>query len=296
VHGNLLVCGAQGAGKSMVLDAIVAGGPRGATRLIPGDTEGAWDELTALCASLAAGSLMPRVVLVDDIDSLFARFGHEHQLDFADMLARLLRDAPRHGTTAVVATQQLPIALHSLTALCRSRLLLRLPSRQDHLLAGGRGDQYDERMPPGGGVWESNRVQVGHLPPRQPPPAQVPPTLDLRPGATTAVVSSSPRDFATRVKGGRGIRIVDVGTADTGQRPDASVRTILLGDPQAWQGAWSTLAAVRGRIPIAFDGCTVGEFRAVTGQRRLPPPLAPASGSLWLLTAGDKLERATLPG
>ena len=296
VNGNLLVCGAQGTGKSMVLDAIAAGGPRGATQLIPGDIEGAWDEVAALCASLASGALTPRVVLLDDIDSLFARFSHEHQLDFVDMLARLLRDGPRHRTTVVVATQRLPAALHTVTALCGSRLLLRLPSRQDHLLAGGLGDQYDERLPPGGGVWQSNRMQVGHLPPRPPQPAPVPSTLDFRPGATTAVVSASPRDLATRVAGGRGIRIVDVGTADAAQVTHAAVHTILLGDPQAWQGAWATLAAVRGRIPFVFDGCTVGDFRAVTGSRRLPPPLAPASRSLWLLTTGDTLERATLPG
>lgn len=295
-HGNLLVCGAQGAGKSMVLDAIAAGGPVGATHLIPGEIEGAWDALTALCAALATGAPMPRVVLLDDVDSLFGRFGQEHQLDFADMLARLLRDAPRHGTTAVLATQQLPTALHSVTALCGSRLLLRLPSRQDHLLAGGIGDQYDERMPPGGGVWESHRVQVGHLPPRQPSPAPRPPTLDLRPGATTAVVSASPGDFAARVFGAHGIRIVDIGSADASTRADTAVHTILLGDLQAWQGAWSILAAVRGRLPMAFDGCTPGDVRAVTGTRRLPPPLAPTSRSLWLLTAGDRFERVALPG
>lgn len=295
-HGNLLVCGAQGAGKSMVLAAIAAGGPPGATRLIPGDIEGAWDELTAVCAALAGGTLTPGVILLDDMDSLFARFGPDHQLDFADMLARLLRDAPRQGTTAVVATQQLPSALHSVAALCGSRLLLRLPSRQDHLLAGGRGDQYDETMPPGGGVWESNRVQVGHLTPRPPRPARVPPTLDLRPGATTAVVSAAPRDLAERLTAGRAIRIVDVAEADGVPGADPAAHTILLGDAQAWQGAWPILAAVRGRIPIAFDGCTVGEFRAVSGSRRLPPPRASASGSVWLLAVGDRVERVLMPG
>jgi len=296
VHGNLLVCGAQAAGKSMVLDAIIAGGPRGAAQLIAGDIEGAWDELAALCDSLSTGAPTPRVVLLDDVDSLLARFGPEHQLDFADMLARLLRDGPRHRTTVVLATQQLPTALHAVMALCGSRLLLRLPSRQDHLLAGGRGDLYDEHLPPGGGLWESNRMQVGHLPPRPPQFARVPPSLDLRLGETTAVVSASPRGLATRVAGGRGIRIVDVGMPDAEQLADAAVHTILLGDPPAWQRAWATLAAMRGRVPLVFDGCTVGDFRAVTGSRRLPPPLAPASRSLWLLTAENKLERTTLPG
>jgi S-DNA-T family DNA segregation ATPase FtsK/SpoIIIE len=70
---------------------------------------------------------------------------------------------------------------------------------------------------------------------------------------------------------------------------------IVLGDPAAWQARWSLLAAVRGSIPVVFAGCSVAEFRALTGIRRLPPPIGSAPGGAWHLAGDGAVGRVQLP-
>lgn len=303
-HGNLLVCGGQGSGKSAAIRALGAGVPPPALGLLPDDVEGAWDELSRVAASLTLGAEhreRPRLLVVDDLDSLVARYGPEHQLAFIELLAGVLRDGPRHGTTAVLAVQRVASTLHGLSALCEARLLLRLPSRQDHLLLGGRGEQYDERMPPGGGVWLGSRVQVGFLPAGQTASAPArPPAITLPPGGWTAVVSAVPGEFAARLP--HTTRIVHPAALDPSEIAGAGggqargPHTVVVGDPSEWQGAWAVLARMRGTIPFLFDSCAPGEVRAVTGSRVLPPPLAAHSSSLVVLTPSGGFGRASLPG
>ncbi|WP_165070151.1 FtsK/SpoIIIE domain-containing protein [Marisediminicola senii] len=342
-HGNLLVLGGRGSGKSAVLRAIAAGaGGDAGSFWLPGDVEGAWDTLVDLVVggpaaahpAVSPGAPVPgpsRILLIDDVESLVFRFAPDYQHELVDLLARLLRDGPRAGIAVAMTAQNLPTALSPVVALCESRILLRLPSRQDHVLAGGSSDGFDPRIPPGGGTWRGHRVQVGWVPEATgddaggrrapatrpaPPPAIVP-----RAGGATALVTSSPRDALAGIAALGSAPAVD--GAPTPDAPQASTvpqvravtdpdaarwiatpagehHRVLVGDPDEWQGAWSALAAVRRAVPMVFDGCSAAEFRAVTRSRSMPPPLAQRNARepghrVWVLDPAGTVSRASVP-
>lgn len=159
VHGNLLVVGAAGAGKSAFVDTIVRGGR--ALRL-PSSVEGAWDALAATLEALRsdAAPQSAALLVIDDVDVLVSRYSEDYEGAVLELIARVMREGPARGIRCVLTAQRLTPALHSLAALCGSRLLLRLPNRQEHVLAGGDGAGFESALPPGAGVWQGLRVQV----------------------------------------------------------------------------------------------------------------------------------------
>jgi S-DNA-T family DNA segregation ATPase FtsK/SpoIIIE len=72
---------------------------------------------------------------------------------------------------------------------------------------------------------------------------------------------------------------------------NAGARAVIVGDPDAWQAAWGLAAGIRGSASLLFHGCTPAEFRAVSGQRRLPPPIVHRSSDGWLLEPDGTLRR-----
>lgn len=297
-QGHLFIQGALGAGKSTALTVFARST---IARWVPGDVEGAWDAISAMAESVTTGSPEPRLLLIDDVDALVSRFGQDHQLEFVDLLAVVLREGPRFGVTAALAATRVASVLQGLIALCDARLLLRMPNRQDHLIAGGRGDQYDEHLPPGGARWQGHLVQVAYCPAEMPPGPLIPATADFPPGGATAIVSRRPSERMAVLAGVPGLRILPVSGQLSGPagievlRGEASVHTVLMGDPDAWQSAWSLAAAALGRVPTLFDGCSVGEFRALTRSRAIPPALSSTTNSVWLLTPRGELRRAVFP-
>lgn len=316
--GNLLVVGASRTGKTTAIAAIAAGASSCAVRLIPTDIEGAWDDISELASATSrregdtgtGTGTGTTLLLLDDLDSLVAGFGHDYQAEFLEMLARVLRDGPRQGIHSVIAAQRVTSALTSSAALCDSRLLLRLPNRQDHVVAGGTADQHDPQMPPGRGFWRDHLVQVGFVPPHPATTSRATAMIDFPAGASTAIVSSRPRDIAARIvsttaaaDSASPIRIVDlaerVGTDSELIVTDSATHTIIVGDPDSWQSSWTLFGAVRRVMPVMFDGCGIGEFRALTRNRALPPPLATsppggASRNAWLLVPDGTLRRAAV--
>jgi S-DNA-T family DNA segregation ATPase FtsK/SpoIIIE len=172
-HGNLLVVGAGGSGKSTLLETLGAGagaGAAGDVRRVPADVEGAWDALVALLAELrtppavspapAGGAGGSRLVLLDDLDALLGRFPEEYETAVLELVTQGLREGPARGIHWVITAQRLTPALHPVVGLCGSRLLLRLPNRQEHVLAGGDGGDFVQRLPPGAGRWNGLRLQI----------------------------------------------------------------------------------------------------------------------------------------
>lgn len=301
-HGNLLIQGAHGSGKTTALISLAAGAEPAAVCWIPDDIEGAWDALSAVCEAITTGIGQPRLVLLDDADSLVARLGHEHELEFLELVARVLRDGPRHETTVAIAAQRIPSNLRGATALCDSRLLLRLSSREEHLLAGGRGDQYDPRLPPGGGIWDEHRVQVGHLPAKAASSSVTPDPVRFPLGGATAIVSANPREAAARLAAIPSIQITMIAGRAAASARDGidvlrtaeSMHAVLLGHPDDWQAAWALLGTVQGSIPMVFDGCSVSVFRSLSRSRELPPPLSATAKRVWLLPPDGVVVRAVL--
>ena len=61
-------------------------------------------------------------------------------------------------------------------------------------------------------------------------------------------------------------------------------RTVLLGDPDAWQADWAELSRARRDLPMVVHGCSTADLRALIRSREVPPPLGP--GEVWLVEQG----------
>ncbi|MDJ0376545.1 FtsK/SpoIIIE domain-containing protein [Cryobacterium sp. PH31-L1] len=320
VDGHLLVVGGAGSGKSALLRTLaeaVAGAAETHTgvHLVTADVESAWDTLASFSTSVETGqqtAASPRLILFDDFDSVCARWQPDHRLAAVDLLVGLLRDGPAAGVNVVVAVQRHTSVVPGLAALCQSSLLLKLPSVQDHLAAGGQSASYTAALPPGGGVWRGLRVQL-LAPTAAPvvPPARLPDALAT--GGPLLIVSSSPTSAAARLRTVLGVPVLELaGTSglaasalqvsgDAGQT-DSAGQLIVVGDAETWQAHWTLLARLQGptanntAASLVFDRCSLSDFRLISHRRELPPPLAPGRGRVWVLHPGGDVTRAILPG
>jgi len=282
-HGHLLVLGATGAGKTTALEAVAVGAAAGA-RWLPTDPVELWGAILAL----EEGD--PDVVLLaDDLDLTLARCDPEHAHELADLVARLLREAPHRGARVVASARRLSGPLLALAPQFGSRLLLRLASRDEHVLAGGEGAHFDPQGPPGSGTWEGAAVQVAwpDPAPRRELPGVAPVVVTVPKGGELAVVSGRPAQLEGLWSPDE-VRVRHVG-AFTGDAAPASVsidsgRSVLLGDPDAWQSDWAALSRARRDLPMVLHACGLADFRAITRSREMPPPLAP--GEVWLVEQG----------
>ncbi|MFZ2964564.1 MAG: FtsK/SpoIIIE domain-containing protein, partial [Rhodoglobus sp.] len=146
VDGHLLVLGAAGSGKSTALAALAAEGT-----VVPSQPAAAWDVL---------GDPPEGVLVLDDVDSMLARFTPEYRAVFAERLAGVLRDGPGRGIRLALSAQRVTGELQALIGLIPERLYLRHATRQDVLIAGGEAADHRAGLPPGGGSWRGRRVQV----------------------------------------------------------------------------------------------------------------------------------------
>lgn len=303
--GHLLVVGAGRAGKSTVLASVAAQRSGTAMILDPRpDVESVWDTLAGARACLDAGAREARLVLLDDFDSVYARWGDEHRAAALERLTSLLRDGPAAGLVVVVAAQHLSGALQTLPSFCQSRLVLRMPDAAAHVAAGADPALFDAAVPPGGGCWNGARIQL-----LQPEPGAVRSSDEwdsvAAAGDTLAghrsllVVAASPARTIAALSSARAGEIIDLSAssgAEAGRlRVLADDGAILVGDTDTWQAQWSLLGMFRPHTAIVFDGCGLADFRAISRRRDLPPPLAPGRSRVWVLRPDGTVVRATLP-
>jgi S-DNA-T family DNA segregation ATPase FtsK/SpoIIIE len=303
--GSLLVLGARGSGRSNALAALAhaamnrSAGSDPAERIvvIPGTVEGAWDAIHGALDRLARREPGPELLLLDDLDLVVERLPPDHGQAFLDALARLAREAPRAGTALVLSATTTARRLHTVAEACDSTLLLRMPDREGHVLAGGSAVDFDAQLPSGRGWWRGHAVQlalVGALPSVAPQPLPVLALVDG--GAPVPVVSTHPGALlpvlealgpVTRLTGslGRGTELAVEG--GTGAR-------FVLGDPEGWQSAWTLFTSLRTRSPVVFHDCSVAEFRSLTRLRTLPPPVEAPGGGMIVLHPDGRAGRVRL--
>jgi S-DNA-T family DNA segregation ATPase FtsK/SpoIIIE len=175
-----------------------------------------------------------------------------------------------------------------------------MADRQEYAAVMGGIAGFDPSLPPGGGIWNGSRVQVvlAPKPIRPEPPAAAvldPSTMGEWTSSCLAVVSPTPGPLGDRLAAfGRIVLLADSPSA-TGLSVEGGERTVILGDPDAWTAAWGLLGTLRSRVPVLFQGCSVAEFRALSRQRELPPPIAAPREGAWLLLPDGRLERVRLP-
>ncbi|TFC56353.1 hypothetical protein E3O62_12870 [Cryobacterium sp. TMT2-15-1] len=317
-EGSLLVLGGPRSGKSTALASVAAGfATVGDAVLLGANVEAVWDCLVKARRCLdAGGSPAARLLLLDDFDSVHARWDQEHRSAALELLAGLIRDGAEGGLRIVIAAQRLTGSLQSLPALCQRRLVLRLSDVAEHVAAGGVAALFDDRLPPGGGSWQDHRIQL--LAPEQsgaiPDVAaqrDIEPLADAaallgRPGQTLLVVSGSPSRSAAVLGTVPGARVVDLAAVSHDELAEAAQAgpplrlsgsqsgTAFVGDVDAWQAQWSLLGALRPHADLVFDGCSLADYRAISRRRDLPPPLAPNQGRVWVLRPDGAVHRATL--
>ena len=303
-HGSLLVVGAAGSGKTGVLAALDASPSEFDTLRVPTDLPRLWDFVSSALSGASAGAGdRARVVLLDDLDSAIASCQEAYRAPLVELLGRLLRDGPALGSWSVLTAQRAGGALQGLGGLCGSTLLLRMPNRTEHALAGGEASDFVADLPAGAGHWRGSRIQVAHAEPPARVPAAPRSTAIGVAAAQLAAVSTRPEQFAESLRRhAPNRRIVLLAPTGFGVRTDAlevsrgGTPPILVGDPELWQSQWSLLAALQRDGDILFDGCSLADLRALTRSRDLPPPFPPGTRPLWVRTPDGELVRATLTG
>ncbi|MEZ5111434.1 MAG: FtsK/SpoIIIE domain-containing protein [Microbacteriaceae bacterium] len=319
---SLLVVGGAGSGKSAALRMVehaVGGRPDGLAVVcirIGADREHAWDTIERL-AQLREDGAMSTLVLIDDLDALIAGMPGDYAAVLIDRLERLLREGFRAGITLVAGAQRMPIGGTRIGESFHTRLLLRLPSRADHLAAGGDARSFEPNRPAGRGTIDGLEVQLA-LPPAlgavRPSGAPGPrgraeaPTAPCAEGAAwrppagpIGVVSRAPAATEERLRAAwspLGAIVLSLRALPSGTRLGELVglgehAVAVVGDAQAWQEHWSLLAAIRAAHPLIIEGPSWVEFRALTGSRELPPYIAGDSG--WLCAPDGTVSRVRLP-
>ena len=287
--GSVLVLGATRSGRTSALAALcsVVG-----ARLVPTDVESAWDAVVAAVERVRAGHSVG-VIAIDDLDVLVTRLGAEHGPAFVDLLVELARIGPSVGSHLAVGMRRTAPALQPLIGVCEARLLLRMPDRHEHALAGGDPALFAPDSPPGRGEWRGRSVQVA-LTEAAAPVWRGTEALTLAPSThpIVAVITRRVRELSRNLAAGYAVSGIErsPGVTAAGDGP-----TAIVADPEGWQAAWAALGALRGTAALVFDGCTTAEFRAISGSRALPPPLRSGSGGAWLLAADGTVRRVLLP-
>ncbi|MFC7432713.1 MULTISPECIES: FtsK/SpoIIIE domain-containing protein [unclassified Agrococcus] len=253
VDGPLLALGAAASGKSAVADLLArAGGD------LVRDEEALWDAVHEPIA--------PGVLVVDDVDALLARLDDEHAHEVAALLARRMREGAGLGHAVALTARRVTSTMGQLAPLADMRVLLRLASRQEHVLAGGVSDRYDATLPPGAGWVAGERVQLGLADePAVPRRAQ---RFALPAGPVAIVVASG--DDVPRGLGATGT--------------PAAPGEVTVGTVGEWEAAWGVLDRLRHDRPVVVLGVDDRTVRQVLRGAPLSPALRGARR--WMLERG----------
>ncbi|WP_435079587.1 FtsK/SpoIIIE domain-containing protein [Clavibacter michiganensis] len=337
--GHLLVVGGPGSGRSTCLRTIAASAAVAGAEVIhvPADAEGCWDAVARVVARIRDphGPRDPLVVLADDLDVAVSRLGPEHQAALLEGLTAIVREGPHAGVALAVAGRRAGGSLQCVTAASGPPVILPLPTRQEHVLAGGESRLFDARATPGAGEWRGERIQVATPPEvesasarhaegsRAPVPADPAPRVFLSGDAVHALVTPSSAAAVARLRE-RGVDAVEAARIPPGWSADqpfpgaaadgigistraavglgahdgggrAARARVVVGDPDAWLMRGPLLADLRRAGDVVLEGCTPRDARTLLRVRAVPPPLAPIAGRAWLVTPDGDVRRCSWP-
>ncbi|MEV8266564.1 FtsK/SpoIIIE domain-containing protein [Microbacterium sp. NPDC076911] len=289
----ILMIGGAGSGKTNALE-VIAAQVEGQLIRIPNDPESAWDALAALVEQrIEPGT----VILIDDLDLVPTRFGAEYAHAALECIEELVRTAGARGILVAASAHRLLGSVARIAELFPRRILLPLPSRADHLAAGGSPEHYAPDAPAGRGRVGGVMVQIATVP--EPSTAPIPtlkqawmPTANL----TGYVARRSPaaRDAISHWQS-VGVRVASLDDYVAHPEVTADARVVVAGEPDEWQRHWRMLSQIRGDHDLVIDASCAAEFRVLTGWRALPPYVEPGRARAWLTASGGDPQRITLP-
>ncbi|PZQ91806.1 MAG: hypothetical protein DI534_02285 [Leifsonia xyli] len=266
--GPLLVVGASGSGRTEALASLAAACPA-EVRWVPQEPAELWD---ALVAPVTAQRTL---VAIDDLDALLARGDAEQRAELSELLVRVAREGRRAGVAVAASSRAAGGALQGALAAFEQRLLLRLPSREEHLLTGGEARTFRADRRPGSAVWEGHEAQLA-LAPAHPQPWRSEPVEAHLGEGDWGIASPDPEGWLAE------LAAAGVHAAALGGDPAAM---IVVGDADSWLIDHLTLGRMRRSGRLLLHGCGRGELRTLTRSRGAAPPLA-GPGEAWLATAG----------
>jgi S-DNA-T family DNA segregation ATPase FtsK/SpoIIIE len=300
--GHLLVLGSSGRGTSTLLGVLDAQRPVGWTVLhIPLDLEAAWDAVAEIAARTrapdATASSDRLLVLIDDLDILFARWGDEYGRAARSDLVEVLRSGPVAGIHLVLTAHRATADVLALADLVGSTVRLGSSSKHEHVLSGADSATYRPDRRPGSGVWRGHELQVAWVDRVVDDHGSAPPPPVRLGSGLTMVVSRRPADRARWARSQGGSDVVLLGAAgqgtlrvddvSSGPRP-----TVVVGDVDAWQQQWALLTALRTSATVILEDAGPNEFRSLTRQTGLPPWIAPGAGRAWIVRPDRPVRRA----
>ncbi|CAQ02290.1 FtsK/SpoIIIE domain-containing protein [Clavibacter sepedonicus] len=282
--GHLLVIGGPGSGRSTCLRTIAASAAASGVDVVhvPADAEGCWDAVAAVVSRIRdpRRARDPLLVLADDLDVAVSRLDPEHQAALLEGMAAVVREGPHAGVALAVSGRRAGGPLQAVAAAAGPPVILALPSRQEHVLAGGDGRLFDARATPGAGEWRGERIQVAQPPEVEAEPeaesarrgraASRPGVVDPAPravlagGAVHALVTPSPVVQVARLRE-MGVDAVEATRIPPGWSPD-----------QPFPGAAGDGAATRPEV---------GHGGHPDGGRAARPRVVVGDPDAWLLRA-----------
>jgi S-DNA-T family DNA segregation ATPase FtsK/SpoIIIE len=289
---GLLVVGGPGAGKSTTLTLLAGQADRAIE--IPRHGEGAWDAVTRLAEAPPRAA----VIVIDDIDTLASRVSAEYATTLVERVERVIRGAGDTECLVIASAQRLTGPAARLGELFPRRLILGLPSRADHIAAGGDAATFAADAPPGRGRLDRLAVQVALSGEDAGAPSTgVRGDHAWKPDAgVTGLVTRHPSRLQDTLSewASRGIRCVSVDEYVADPAVTAEGPVVIVGDPDEWQREWRLLASVRADHDLVIDAACGLEYRLLTSSRELPPYAQPGQGRAWVHRAGGDPVRIVL--
>lgn len=286
VERGLAVLGAPGSGRTSLLRVLRH--QHSSAFCIPTDVEAAWDAVADLSERRIAA---PELVLCDDLDALLAELPPEHAQVLAQRWEQLLRAGAR--TTFVLTAARASGAVGRLMDALPRRALLRMPSRVEHLAAGGESGGFDRDRVPGRATVGEREVQIAWIddehetsrtsaqPSRWAPSAQL-----------TAVVTPGPHSAARALQEAHPDCEVVLAPLEPS---DLSRPAILVADSDTWQRNWQLWQRVRARGEILIRAENPADLRQLAGVREIPPFARLHAGRAWSLRDAGQPRRVVLP-
>lgn len=295
VDRGIAILGAAGSGRTSVLRALAE--QCGDALWIPADAEAAWDMIVQLVERSRAA---PPLVLCDEIDAHIGDLPPDHAQHLAQLWEQLIRGSAT--TTFVLTASRSSGAVGRILDSLPRRALLRMPSRVEHLAAGGDAHTFDRERPAGRAVLGEREVQVAWVPPgRSSADERMPDARSLRTPswspsrALTALVTAGARSVAEELASDHPECAVVVAS---GQRTEIDTLTrpvIVVGEAEAWHREWALWQRVRNEGEVLIRAEHPSELRQLAGVRQLPPYATIHAGRAWSLQADDLPRRVFLP-
>lgn len=285
---GLAVIGGAGGGRTNVLATIAA---QAAHALwVPQDREGAWDALAQI-----EGASPGTAILIDDADAIAVRLPGEYGAAWVAAIERTCRDARSRGVVVVLSVARISGGLGRVIDLLPHRALLGMPTRADHVAAGGESADFVADLPPGRGRWGRHAIQFAIAAESvREGAAPAAPGIDFAVGGALGfVVAPGPAAREIRAaaeRAGRHVRAAEE-VASSALAPG----DVIIASAEEWLAQWRLLAHVRAEATLIVDAECAGEYRALTTRRELPPLVETGRARAWLLAPGEPVRRVILP-